>query len=97
MVVDEESGLLVTPGSEVELAKAIERILYDDDLCVRIAADARRTVRNFTATAVAERLEVVYTKVAPPERAGGHTDRAIEGNRKSSGSGLSGTRGSYAS
>jgi glycosyltransferase involved in cell wall biosynthesis len=65
MVVDEESGLLVTPGNEVELTTAIKRVLYDEGLRSRITAGARKMVQHFTATAVVERLEAVYAQVAP--------------------------------
>lgn len=64
MVVDEESGLLVTPGNEIELTTAIKRVLHDEGLRFRITAGARKTVEHFTATAVAERLEAIYSRVA---------------------------------
>lgn len=65
MIVDEESGLLLTPGDEVELATAIKRVLHDEGLRFRITVGARKMVRHFTATAVAERLEAIYAQVAP--------------------------------
>jgi glycosyltransferase involved in cell wall biosynthesis len=65
MVVHEESGLLVTPDSERELADAIKRLAVDDALRARLGGAARERARAFTASAVAERLEAVYQRVAP--------------------------------
>jgi glycogen(starch) synthase len=65
MVVNEESGLLVSPGDEHELAKGMDRLLSDPDLRARLAAGAQERVRQFTASSVAERLETVYARVAP--------------------------------
>jgi len=65
MVVNEESGLLVTPGNEAELTTAIQRVLQDEELRFQITAGGRKMVQHFTATAVAERLEAVYAQVAP--------------------------------
>jgi glycosyltransferase involved in cell wall biosynthesis len=65
MIVDEENGLLVPPGDEAKLAEAMARLLNDADLRARLAAGARERVQRFTASAVAERLEAVYARVAP--------------------------------
>lgn len=65
LVVDEESGLLVPPGHDHELAAAMGRMLADRGLRNQLAAGALERVRAFTASAVAERLEAVYTRVAP--------------------------------
>lgn len=65
MIVDGESGLLVPPGDERELAVAIGRVLTDSDLRSRLSVGAHRKVRAFTASAVAEQLESVYARVAP--------------------------------
>ena len=70
MIVDGESGLLVPPQNERELAEAIDRVLSDGDLRARIIAGARDKVRAFTASAVAEQLESVYARVAPHARGG---------------------------
>ena len=66
MVVNEESGLLVTPGNEAELTTAIQRVLQDEGLRFQIIAGGRKMVQHFAATTVAERLETVYAQVAPP-------------------------------
>jgi glycosyltransferase involved in cell wall biosynthesis len=67
MIADGENGLLVPPGDEGKLAAAMVRLLTDTDLRARLAAGAREGVRRFTASAVAERLEAVYARVAPLE------------------------------
>ena len=65
MVDDGESGLLVAPGNEYELAAAIARLLAERDLRIQLSAGALAKVRDFTASAVANRLEAIYEKVAP--------------------------------
>ena len=65
MIVDGENGLLVPPGDEHKLAEAMARLLNDANLRVRLAAGTQERVMRFTASAVVERLEAVYTQVAP--------------------------------
>jgi glycosyltransferase involved in cell wall biosynthesis len=65
MIVDGESGLLVPPGNEYKLAEAMSRLLDDADLRARLAAGAQERIQKFTASAVVERLEGVYARVAP--------------------------------
>jgi len=65
MIADGENGLLVPPGDEYQLAEAMARLLNDADLRVRLAAGAQERVQRFTASAVAERLEAIYARVAP--------------------------------
>lgn len=65
MIVDGESGLLVPPADERELAAAIGRVLTDGDLRSRLGVGAQKQVRSFTASAVAKQLESVYARVAP--------------------------------
>jgi glycosyltransferase involved in cell wall biosynthesis len=68
MVVDQESGLLVPPGNVPALAEAISELLTNESVRSKYATAARERVLRFTATAVAERLEVVYAKVAAAQR-----------------------------
>jgi len=65
MIADGENGLLVPPGDEYKLAEAIAQLLNDADLRARLAAGAHERVQGFTSSAVVERLEAVYTRVAP--------------------------------
>lgn len=65
MIADGVNGLLVPPGDEHELNHAMARLLKDADLRARLAAGARERVQEFTASAVVERLEAVYARVAP--------------------------------
>ena len=65
LIVDGESGLLVPPGNDRELAAAMGRVLADGGLRAQLGAGALEKVRAFTASAVAERLEAVYARVAP--------------------------------
>jgi glycosyltransferase involved in cell wall biosynthesis len=65
MIADGENGLLVPPGDEQKLATAMARLLNDADLRIRLAAGAQERVQRFTASAVVERLEAVYARVAP--------------------------------
>jgi glycosyltransferase involved in cell wall biosynthesis len=68
MIADGESGLLVPPGDATGLTAAMSRLLADGDLRARLGAAAKVRVRAFTASAVAERLEAVYARVAPQHR-----------------------------
>jgi glycosyltransferase involved in cell wall biosynthesis len=66
MVVNEKSGLLVSPNDERELSRAISRVLTDNMLRIRLGTEARdRVSKLFTASIVAEKLEAVYKLVAP--------------------------------
>jgi glycosyltransferase involved in cell wall biosynthesis len=65
MIADGENGLLVPPGDENKLGKAMAGLLNDADLRVRLAAGAQEGIKRFTASAVVERLEAVYAGVAP--------------------------------
>lgn len=71
MVEDGRSGLLVTPGDHRALAGALTRVLTDSGLRDRLGAGGRERVAGFTASAVAERLEQVYARVASPYRPAG--------------------------
>jgi len=66
LIVNGESGLLVPPGDCRSLAEAMARLVDDAGLRVRLAAGAQDRVKGFTASAVVERLEAVYARVASP-------------------------------
>jgi glycosyltransferase involved in cell wall biosynthesis len=61
MVIDGGTGLLVPPGDDVAIADAIERILGDDELRVRMGRAARvRAHERFDAhKTTAELLSVI--------------------------------------
>jgi glycosyltransferase involved in cell wall biosynthesis len=65
MIVNGENGLLVPPGDDHSLAGAMARLMHDADLRVRLAAGGLDRIQRFTASSVAERLEAVYSQVAP--------------------------------
>ena len=65
MVTDGESGLMVTPGSPDALAAAMSRLVADDELRCRLAAGAHARARSFAISAVVDRLEEIYQRVAP--------------------------------
>jgi len=60
-----ETGFLVRVGAPAELASAIERLLSDDSLRVRMGAAARDVAqREYHAASVIPRLEQLYLKLA---------------------------------
>jgi glycosyltransferase involved in cell wall biosynthesis len=67
MVVDGVNGLLVPPGDEFRLAEAMARLLSDAELRAQLAAGAQERIQRFTSSAVVERLEAVYARIAPRE------------------------------
>jgi glycosyltransferase involved in cell wall biosynthesis len=86
MVVNDESGLLVPPGDADELAAALARVVADSGLRERLGAGGRERVGRFTASAVVERLEQVYARVAPlppATAAAGEEDSASSAMRAS--------------
>jgi glycosyltransferase involved in cell wall biosynthesis len=65
MIVDGDSGLMVPPGDERELAAAMGRVLADSELSSRLGESAQKRVRAFTASVVASQLESIYKRVVP--------------------------------
>jgi glycosyltransferase involved in cell wall biosynthesis len=64
VVKHEETGLLVESEKPVELRAAIERLLDDHELRVRLGASARaRAEREFAWSPLISRLEMIYKKV----------------------------------
>jgi hypothetical protein len=62
-VHDGETGFVVPAGDEVRLADAVVRILSDDDLRLRMGANARMLADAWSPEHVAERTTRVYEKV----------------------------------
>lgn len=60
IVSDEETGLLVPPGDEVALQRAIERLVADPDLRMRMGEAGKRKVTHFFASTVVQRIEQLY-------------------------------------
>ena len=77
MVCNGESGLLVSPGDVEELANALESLLRDPQLRVRLGAAGRRNVEDKfdvdkTAAQLLEIIEAVAVPRAPLRRADRH-------------------------
>jgi glycosyltransferase involved in cell wall biosynthesis len=66
LVVDGETGLLVEPERPAELAAAIERVLTDAELRLRLGrAGAARIAERFEAGVVARRMVGLYRELVP--------------------------------
>jgi len=63
IVINDETGLLVEPNDELELAKAIETLLNDDVLRLSFSRKAREFAKNFTVDVAVDRLETLYYAV----------------------------------
>jgi glycosyltransferase involved in cell wall biosynthesis len=63
LVVDDETGLLVAPGSAPALAAAIDRIAGDDVLRARLGAGALRASARYGEGLVVAEIESVYRSV----------------------------------
>jgi glycosyltransferase involved in cell wall biosynthesis len=63
-VVDGETGLLVPPGDATALAKALRRLLDDQDLREQMGLAGRQRSEDFRATTVVPRIEQVYQLTA---------------------------------
>jgi glycosyltransferase involved in cell wall biosynthesis len=71
IVVDGETGLLVTPGDIDALRRALARLIGDGELRERLGAGAAAHARqHFSAQAVVPRFEEAY-RTAMEIRAGG--------------------------
>lgn len=65
IVANDESGLLVSPGNEQELAAAIDRVLGDVDLATRLGRQGRdAALRTFAPEAAARRYRTLYDRVS---------------------------------
>ena len=63
LVVDGVTGLLVPPGDASMLAQAISSVLCDPRAAQAFGAAGRNRAREFTVSAVAERIERLYASV----------------------------------
>jgi glycosyltransferase involved in cell wall biosynthesis len=63
LVIDGETGLLVTPGDPSALRDAIQRLLRNRDLLERMGQAGRLRAREFQASSVVGRIEAVYQQV----------------------------------
>src|SRR5207247_5805432 len=62
---DRETGLLVPQGDAAPLAGALERLLHDADLRVRLASQARRRIEeDFDTTRNTARLRELFRRTA---------------------------------
>lgn len=58
VIIDEENGLLFTPGDSLDLAREIERLILDPELRHRIAQKARDTItKNFSESKMLDQIE----------------------------------------
>jgi glycosyltransferase involved in cell wall biosynthesis len=62
-MINGETGLLVEPNNELELAKAIETLLSNDTLRLSFSRKAREFAKNFVAERTVEKLERLYYDV----------------------------------
>jgi len=60
MMIDGETGILVEPGDELELARAVKILIENNDLRERFSLNAREFVKNFTLEATVDKLEALY-------------------------------------
>jgi glycosyltransferase involved in cell wall biosynthesis len=63
IVVDGETGLLVPPDDPEALAKALRRLLADQDLRQKMGLAGKRRAEEFRASAIVPRVEEVYRSV----------------------------------
>jgi glycosyltransferase involved in cell wall biosynthesis len=69
VVIDGETGFLVTPGDTAELRDRLERVLGDPSLARRMGRAARaRVLERFTWTATAERCLAAYEELLGSSR-----------------------------
>jgi glycosyltransferase involved in cell wall biosynthesis len=62
MVVDGRTGLLFPPGDVTALTKALAAVLGDPDAAQRFGIAGRERAREFTVSAIVERIEKMYAE-----------------------------------
>lgn len=63
LITHEVDGILVTPGNVTEFAEALERLMDDPELRVKMGEAGRESVQRFSAEAVVERWERMFSLV----------------------------------
>jgi starch synthase len=71
IVIDGQTGVLVTPESPDDLAIAISSLLADPDRAARLGAAGRRRVTQFTWSAAAAKYSDIYQKSLAARTSGG--------------------------
>lgn len=69
VIRDGENGMLVESRQPEAFAERIERMLDDRALCATLAANARRSVFQYSWEAVADRVATLYHEAAPRQPA----------------------------
>ena len=64
IVIENETGVLVTPGDAVALAEALRRVAGDDALRTRLGAAGLERVAKFTWPAIADSYTRIYEKAS---------------------------------
>jgi glycosyltransferase involved in cell wall biosynthesis len=68
LIEHETHGLLIPPGDAPALARAIERLILDPNLAVRLGRAARdRAWQHFSRERQARRYESLYHELLTPE------------------------------
>jgi glycosyltransferase involved in cell wall biosynthesis len=69
LIADGDTGLLVPPGDAAALARALRRVLADDELRAALARRARQRVeRDFTPGAMSRRVTGIYEQLLARRR-----------------------------
>jgi glycosyltransferase involved in cell wall biosynthesis len=67
LVEDGVTGLLVTPGDEEALRRAMQHLLDNPELGTRMGATAKDRAQAYAPERYAERIEAIYSSVLAPE------------------------------
>ncbi len=68
VVEDEQNGLLVKPADAAAFADAVERLIESPELRVRLGRAAQETMRRYTWSAIAQRVEKIFTLAITAKR-----------------------------
>jgi glycosyltransferase involved in cell wall biosynthesis len=69
LVVDGETGLLVPPGNPAALGQAMQALVSQPEVRLRMGNAAKRAVVRFQASTVVPRIERVYEQLTQSKRA----------------------------